>query len=108
MRVINSFLDLICNHAAVINTDAEALKKDVEIIQKNYGKRVLVRGFSTCEDLFLAMRLAQAKKHPYTMAFIKEPEKSALDFILEKTIPNIKTYSYSDTTALNLLLEQSK
>lgn len=104
MVLFDALFDILFNHAAVINEDEVALKKEVEIVKRKYGSWCKVKGFTHYKDLFLALRMAQAKKNPYTIAFIREEEKSALDLLLQRTDPNIKTYKYSDTQNLSLML----
>lgn len=108
MVLFDALFDMFFDHAAVINDDETALKKEVKIVKRKYGKWFKVKGFTHYKDLFLALRVAQAKRNPYTVAFIRENEKSALDMILKNSDPNIKTYKYFDTQDLNSILPKSR
>lgn len=100
MVLLDKLFDIFCDHAAVVNDDPDTLKQDVEVVQKKYGPWTRVKGFTDFNQLFLALRMANAKKNPYSVAFIKDNEPEAGSRILKKTTPNIKTVKYSDTQNL--------
>ncbi len=103
MVLFDKFIDMFCDHTAVVNEDPEALKQDVEILQKKYGPWFKVRGFADFKQFFLALHLA--KKTPFSMAFIRDSDPSAGEAIIKKVNPDIKTLKYSDTQQLSMMLE---
>lgn len=92
-------LSFFYGHAAVLNQDKIALKKEVEIVQKKYGLWFKVKGFSDYKQLFYALHLAKAQNCPYEVAFIRD-EDQVVSLILKKSDPEVKTYKYSDTQNL--------
>ncbi len=103
MVLFDKFFDIFCKHAAVVNDDPAELEKEVEIVQKKCGPWCRVRGFTSFQQLFLALHVAKAKNHPYYVAFVKENEEEAGTLILKKSDPNIKTVCYSDTQTLSTM-----
>lgn len=104
MVLLDRFLDLICKHAAVVNSDPEALEKEVEIVKKEYGPWFRVKGFTDFKQLFIALHVAKAKKHPFSVAFVRSNVSFAGPLILNKSLPNIKMIKYSDTQNLATML----
>lgn len=102
MVLFDKFMDLFCDHAAVVNEDPEALKKEVELLQKIYGPWFRIRGFADFKQFFVALHLA--KRHPFSIAFIRDTEPSAGEAVIKKINPAIKTFKYSDTQQLSVLL----
>lgn len=104
MVLIDKIMGWFRGNAAIVNDDEDALQKEVEILQKQYGPWIKVWGFRDYRKLFLALHLAKAKKKPFTIAFIRDSEPPAGEIILKKEEPAIKIYKYSDTQRLILNL----
>lgn len=103
MVLFDKVLDYFCSHAAVVNDDVKALEKEVEIVRLKYGRWFVVKGFTEYSQLFYALHMAKAKRHPYTVAFLRENEPVG-ELIIHKSDPEVKTYKYSDTQNLLRML----
>ena len=104
MVLLDKLIDYFCDHAAVVNEDENALKREVEIVKRKYGPWFRVKGFTDYKSLFLALHLADARKNPFSIAFIHGQDYSAGELVIKKSIPSLKTYKYSDTQNLLTLL----
>lgn len=100
MVLLDNVLDIFCDHAAVVNEDPDSLQKEVEIVRKECGPWVRVRGFTDFKELFLALHVARVKKRPFSLAFIRETTEEAGSLVLKKTDPFLKTIKYSDSQIL--------
>ena len=103
MALFDKFFDLFCDHAAVVNDDPTSLQKDVEIVQKEVGPWVRVKGFTDFRQFFVALHVARAKKHPFSVAYIREDALEAGELVLKRTAPSIKTIKYTDTQTLSMM-----
>ena len=107
MVLLDKFMDLFYDKAAVVNDDPEALQKEVEMLQKKFGPWCRVLGFSGFKDFFLALHIEKAKRcKDFSKAFIRTTEPPEGELILKKVNPSIKTYKYSDTQQLSVLLSR--
>ena len=100
MVLFDKFMDLFCDHAAIINDDPQALQKEVDLLKKTYGPWFRIRGFTNYRQLFLALKIAKAKRRPFSVAFIRDTEPEAGEIVLKRSEPTIKTFKYSDTQEL--------
>lgn len=108
MVLFSKIFERFCDHAAILNDDPSTLQREVELVQKKVGPWVRVRGFTDFQQLFLALRVAKAKKHPFSVAYIREDSTEAGELVLRKTDPSIKTVKYSDTQNLVTLMPATR
>lgn len=108
MAFFDRMMDLFCDHAAVVNDDPAALEKEVEIVKREFGPWVRVKGFTSFRQFFLALHVASAKKCPFSIAFIQDEEEEAGELVLKKSDPTIKTIKYSDSRNLTMMLPAAR
>jgi len=105
MILLDRFIDLFCDKAAVVNDDPTALQKEVKMLKKRFGPWYQICGFKNFKDFFLALHMARVKHcKDFSCAFIRNTEPPEGELILKKINPDIKTYKYSDTQQLSVLL----
>lgn len=84
------------NRVAVVNEDDQALQQEVELLKTYYGMGVKVMGYSDYKKFFLAVHMADAKKSPINVAFLRDTAPIG-ELILKKSNPALKTYTYHST-----------
>jgi hypothetical protein len=105
MNLVNELMDFFNRkRAMVVNHNPDELKKDVDVIKNQYGPWCKVSGYSSFNDLFMALHLANYQKCPISMVFIQTEGLGAEKRVLEKTAPDIKTYIYTNTQMLESML----
>jgi len=100
MALFDKFMDFFCDHAAVVNGNQMDLQQEIAVVQEKVGPWVRVKGFTDFSQFFLALHLARAKKHPFSVAYIREDAPKVGSLILKKTDPSIKTIHYSNSQNL--------
>ena len=93
-------MDWFCDQAAVVNDNPVELQQEIAVVQEKVGPWVRVKGFTDFSQFFLALHLARAKKHPFSVAYIREDAPKVGSLILKKTDPSIKTIHYSNSQNL--------
>lgn len=101
--LLDKFFNLFGYRTAVINENPEELKKEVEKLQKVYGPWIRIKGFSDYYDFFSEIEISCAKNRPYKMIFLSGESPDILKMVLNKCVPNIKTYNLSKNKLQNPL-----
>ena len=99
MVLLDKFMDLFCDHAAVVNTDEKALNREVELLREKYGPWTRIRGFIDYHQLFFALHLAKEKNRPFSKLYIKESDVE-IEAVIKKANLDILTYTYHNTQDL--------